>query len=136
MGFHKESSTIIALQTGIPARTIRRYVQISKDPTREHDSCFFMTEDPSLGNEVQASMPFGNGAHTPLSSEGFKIDDQMDIDPTEKMNEKEKGVLHQLGSLCSTDEMSTVLDEFNNFDEFNKFFASDANTVDIFADEH
>merc|ERR1712100_704333 len=81
--FRKESSTIIAAQTNIPARTIRRYVQISKDPTRANDSCFFMTEDPNLGNEAQASMPVGNDAHTSLSSDVFKIDDQMNIHPTE-----------------------------------------------------
>merc|ERR1712224_1168435 len=45
--FRKESSTVISKQTGIPARTIRRYVQISKDSSRAHDSPFYMDADPS-----------------------------------------------------------------------------------------
>merc|ERR1712066_830737 len=58
--FHKESSTVVSEQTGIPARTIRRYVQISRDPTRANDSSFFMTKDPSNG----ANMTF-TSATTP-----------------------------------------------------------------------
>ena len=43
--FDRQSSTDVAHRTGIPARTIRRYVKISKDPLRR-ESQFYMQTDP------------------------------------------------------------------------------------------
>ena len=43
--FERESSVDVARRTCIPARTIRRYVAMSKDPSRR-ESLFYMPKDP------------------------------------------------------------------------------------------
>merc|ERR1712151_174784 len=115
--FRKESSTVIAQQTGIPARTIRRYVQISKDPVRARDSPFYMTHDPSgdISNEkYPVSFTFAN--QTAIEKNPSAQDEQKqtyDVAMTDfqnPMDPSEEVVLSQLDTLCDTDEMSIVFE--------------------------
>ena len=63
--FREMSSEVIARQTGIPSRTIRRYVAISKDPKRAQDSPFYMKCDPDQDASVQnrSSMAIVSPSH-------------------------------------------------------------------------
>ena len=126
--FRKESSTVISSQTGIPARTIRRYVGISKDPKRAHDSPFYMSRDPSHVTDTTyrqiASPTFTPFVATVKDQQQKKIDNlPINIDPSEEAVLNQLDSLYSLDSLCSTDEMSTVLEGFDDFlDEVDDLF--------------
>jgi hypothetical protein len=56
--FLKQSSTLVGKHTKIPARTIRRYVIISKSPARALDSPYFVkTAEESLRRIQRAVIP-------------------------------------------------------------------------------
>merc|ERR1712080_767405 len=115
--FHKESSTVISLQTGIPARTIRRYVEISKNPARAHDSPFYMTQDPSrwVSDDTHTAKVSPTVANnTNIKKNTFVTEDARNTcnDDTRKIDVDEEIVLQQLDALCTTDEMSTIFEGF------------------------
>merc|ERR1712110_1221428 len=133
--FHKESSTVISLQTGIPARTIRRYVEISNDPAREHDSPFYMTQDPSRGvsdktHTAKVSPTVAN--NTDMKKTTFVTDDARNAcNDTRNIDVDEEVVLQQLDALCTTDEMSDEMSII--YDGFDQFFGHETERTDIFS---